>query len=217
MQRTEVRPSFSIKTKFNKILENAHPKTFHVNIMTKISAFKTRLAIQKIKAGEVIAYPTEAVYGLGCDPLNEQAVLNLLALKKRSIEKGLILIASSLSQLEPYLQLNDKIISRVQTTWPGAVTWIIPSQLWVPKWLTGEHSSLAVRVTNHPVAKLLCEKYDTPIVSTSANTSPRPPATQSWMVSKSLGNKDLFVMPGKVGGLKQATPIYDVLNQLKVR
>lgn len=185
--------------------------------MTKTSSFKTRLAIQKIKAGEVIAYPTEAVYGLGCDPLNEEAVLNLLALKKRSIEKGLILIASSLSQLEPYLQLNDEIISRVQATWPGAVTWIIPAQPWVPDLLTGDHSSLAVRVTNHPVAKLLCEKYGKPIVSTSANTSSRPPATQPWMVSKSLGNKDLFVMPGKVGGLKQTTPIYDVLNYLKVR
>ncbi|MCK5190097.1 MAG: Sua5/YciO/YrdC/YwlC family protein, partial [Methylococcales bacterium] len=104
--------------------------------MTKTSSFKTRLAIQKIKAGEVIAYPTEAVYGLGCDPLNEEAVLNLLALKKRSIEKGLILIASSLSQLEPYLQLNDEIISRVQATWPGAVTWIIPAQPWVPDILT---------------------------------------------------------------------------------
>ncbi|NOR70927.1 MAG: tRNA threonylcarbamoyladenosine biosynthesis protein RimN, partial [Methylomarinum sp.] len=120
--------------------------------MTK-SSIKIRLAAQKIQAGEVIAYPTEAVYGLGCDPLNEEAVLNLLALKKRSIDKGLILIASSLTQLEPYLQLNDEIRSKVQATWPGPVTWIIPAQTWVPQWLTGQHSSLAVRVTAHPIAK----------------------------------------------------------------
>ena len=185
--------------------------------MTKTSSFKIRLAIQKIDAGGVIAYPTEAVYGLGCDPLYEEAVLNLLALKKRSVDKGLILIASSLSQLEPYLQLNNEIVSRVQATWPGPVTWIIPAQPWVPKWLTGKHSSLAVRVTAHPIARMLCEINGGPLVSTSANTSAKPPATRSWMVSKSLSNSDLFIVPGKIGGLKQATPIYDVLSHQQIR
>ncbi len=184
--------------------------------MTK-SSIKIRLAVQKIQAGEVIAYPTEAVYGLGCDPLNEEAVLNLLALKKRSIDKGLILIASSLTQLEPYLQLNDEIRSKVQATWPGPVTWIIPAQTWVPQWLTGQHSSLAVRVTAHPIAKLLCEKNGEPLVSTSANTSSKPPATKSWQVADCLNDRKLFVVPGKVGRLKQATPIYDVLNHRQIR
>ncbi|MCK5121513.1 MAG: threonylcarbamoyl-AMP synthase [Methylococcales bacterium] len=184
--------------------------------MTK-SSIKIRLAVQKIQAGEIIAYPTEAVYGLGCDPLNEEAVLNLLALKKRSIDKGLILIASSLTQLEPYLQLNDEIRSKVQATWPGPVTWIIPAQTWVPQWLTGQHSSLAVRVTAHPIAKLLCEKNGEPLVSTSANTSSKPPATKSWQVADCLNDRKLFVVPGKVGRLKQTTPIYDVLNHRQIR
>ena len=182
-----------------------------------LSAFKVRLAAQKLHAGEVIAYPTEAVYGLGCDPLNEEAVLHLLHLKNRSIDKGLILIASSLYQLEPYLQLNNTIVSRVQATWPGPVTWIIPAQPWVPQWLTGKHSSLAVRVTNHPIARLLCEKNEGPIVSTSANTSSKPPATTAWAVSKNLASDELFIVPGAVGKLKQATPIFDVLSQHKLR
>ncbi len=184
--------------------------------MTKTS-IKIRQAVHKIHAGEIIAYPTEAVYGLGCDPLNEEAVLTLLALKKRDIDKGLILIASCLSQLEPYLQLNPPIRSQIQTTWPGPVTWIIPAQTWVPQWLTGQHSSLAVRVTAHPIAKLLCEKNGEPLVSTSANTSTQPPATKSWMVADRLNNRELFVVPGKVGTLKQATPIYDVLNHQQIR
>ncbi|MCK4840290.1 MAG: threonylcarbamoyl-AMP synthase [Methylococcales bacterium] len=184
--------------------------------MTKTS-LKIRQAIHKIHAGEVIAYPTEAVYGLGCDPLNEEAVLNLLALKKRDIDKGLILIASSLSQLEPYLQLNEQIKLKVQATWPGPVTWIIPAQTWVPQWLTGQHSSLAVRVTAHPVARLLCETLGGPLVSTSANTSKKPAATKSWQVARCLNDRELFVVPGKVGRLKQATPIYDALSRIKVR
>lgn len=182
-----------------------------------MSSFKIRLAVQKIKAGEVIAYPTEAVYGLGCDPLNEETVLNLLAIKRRTVDKGLILIASSLHQLESYVQLNDEIVSRIQSTWSDPVTWTIPAQPWVPEWLTGKYSSLAVRVTCHPVARLLCEKYGEPLVSTSANISSKAPAVQSWTVSKSLGINGLFIVPGQVGGLKQATPIFDVLSQQQIR
>ena len=182
-----------------------------------MSPFKIRLTIKRLNAGKVIAYPTEAVYGLGCDPLNKNAVLNLLNLKKRPVEKGLILIASSLSQLEPYLQLNSTIISKITSTWPGPVTWIIPSQPWVPTWLTGKHNSLAVRVSAHPTVKLLCEQYGRPIVSTSANISTKPPATRSWMVSKNLNDTCLFILSGQVGHLNQTTPIYNVLNQQKIR
>jgi L-threonylcarbamoyladenylate synthase len=187
------------------------------NSMTVVSSFKTRQAIQKIEQGEVIAYPTEAVFGLGCDPLNQEAVYKLLALKKRKLDKGLILIASSLEQLEPYLLLNQTINRRIKKTWPGAVTWIIPAQSWVPEWLTGEHTSLAVRVTAHPIARQLCQHYGQPLVSTSANTANQASATKSWQVLKSLNVDDLFVMPGSVGGLKQATPIYNVLNQQQLR
>lgn len=182
-----------------------------------MSTFKIRQAVQRIHRGEVIAYPTEAVYGLGCDPLNEEAVESLLAIKKRPVEKGLILIASSLSQLEPYLQLNNTIISRIQTTWPGPVTWIIPAQTWVPEWLTGQHSSLAVRVTAHPIARLLCEQNGEPLVSTSANINTKPPATRCWKIANHLENTEIFVLPGQVGNLKQTTPIYDVLDDKKLR
>jgi L-threonylcarbamoyladenylate synthase len=182
-----------------------------------MSTFKIRQAIREIDQGKVIAYPTEAVFGLGCDPLNEAAVLKLLALKKRSVDQGLILIASSLRQLEPYLQLTPSISAKVQATWPGPITWIIPCQSWVPQWLTGQHSSLAVRVTAHPIARLLCEENAAPLVSTSANIHHKPPATHAWQVSKSLGGKDIPTLSGQVGHLKQATHIYDVLSQRQIR
>jgi len=183
----------------------------------KISPFKIRTAIQQVNQGEVIAYPTEAVYGLGCNPLNEEAVFKLLALKKRSVDKGLILIASSIEQLDPYLQLTEEIVTRVQASWPGPVTWIIPVQPWVPNWLTGEHNALAVRVTNHPITRLLCEENEGPLVSTSANTNTKPAATKSWQGAKNLKADNFFLVPGEVGGLKQATAIFDVLNHQKLR
>lgn len=184
--------------------------------MPYMSAFKIRQAVQKMDSGQIIAYPTEAVYGLGCDPLNEEAVLNLLALKNRSVKKGLILIASSLSQLEPYLELTPSIFSQINPTWPGPVTWIIPSQSWVPNWLTGEHNSLAVRVSSHPVVHSLCEANGAPLVSTSANIQGKPPATRSWMVRYSLKH-DFFVLSGEVGQSKQVTPIYSALDLEKIR
>lgn len=184
--------------------------------MTTLS-FKISLAVEKIKAGKIIAYPTEAVYGLGCDPLNKQAVIRLLTIKNRPVRKGLILIASSLSQLEPYLQLNNKIRTKVKTTWPGAVTWIIPAQFWVPKWLIGRHSSLAVRVTSHPLARLLCQKMCGPLVSTSANKNSKLPATNTWKVMKNFRASGVFMLAGKLGNLKQATPIYAIDNYQQIR
>jgi L-threonylcarbamoyladenylate synthase len=174
-------------------------------------------AAEQLKAGKVIAYPTEAVYGLGCDPLNEQAVMHLLHIKHRPIEKGLILIAASLQQLEPYLLLNDEILARITPTWPGAVTWLIPAQASVPVWLTGEHNTLAVRVTAHPIAQQLCACYGGAIVSTSANASTEPALKTAAQVFTAFADSDIFVLDGKVGELAQETAIYDAMSAKRLR
>jgi L-threonylcarbamoyladenylate synthase len=174
-------------------------------------------AVQQLKAGNVIAYPTEAVYGLGCDPLNETAVMHLLHIKQRPIEKGLILIAASLQQLEPYLLLNDEILARITPTWPGAVTWVIPAKTSVPKWLTGEHNSLAVRVTAHSIAQQLCRDYGSPLVSTSANATTQPAMRTAEQVVNAFAGSDIFILDGKVGELAQETAIYDAVSGTRLR
>ncbi|CAG1023368.1 partial Threonylcarbamoyl-AMP synthase, partial [Patescibacteria group bacterium] len=159
--------------------------------------------------------PTEAVYGLGCEPMNEAAVLDLLRIKQRPIEKGLILIAASLEQIEPYLCLTDEILERVLPTWAGAVTWVIPAKNTVPRWLKGEHESLAVRVTAHPIAKALCEQYGGAIVSTSANISTQAAFKNAQEVATAF--TELFVLEGALGELAQETAIYDALTGEKLR
>jgi len=181
------------------------------------SNFKIKNAVRHLKAGEVVAYPTEAVYGLGCDPLNEAAVMSLLAIKQRPIEKGLILIASSLEQLRPYLVLNQTIICRITSTWPEPVTWVIPAPPWVPKWLTGEHQSLAVRITNHPIARDLCAQFGGPLVSTSANPTTQPAIKESRKLLKTFAGSDIFIVHGKVGALAQETAIYDAVSVKRLR
>ncbi|MDD5581243.1 MAG: L-threonylcarbamoyladenylate synthase [Methylobacter sp.] len=185
--------------------------------MPYYSTFKIRNAVRHIKAGNIIAYPTEAVYGLGCDPLNETAVMALLDIKQRPVEKGLILIASSLAQLRPYLILDKSVLDRTEPTWPGPVTWVIPARPWVPKWLTGAHKTLAVRVTNHPIASQLCAHYGCPLVSTSANPSTQPAIKDSRKLLKTFAALDIFMLHGKVGGLKQETAIYDAVSEKQLR
>ncbi len=134
-------------------------------------------AARAVRRGGVIAYPTEAVFGLGCDPRNESAVRRILALKHRPWEKGLILIAAHPDQLAPYvLPLDPPLRARVLPTWPGPVTWLLPARPETPTWLRGAHQTLACRVTAHPIARRLCEQAATALVSTSANPAGLPPA-----------------------------------------
>lgn len=190
------------------------PKKFarkKIVITKKEKNIKKAVAI--LKRGGIIAYPTEAVYGLGCDPFSERAVFRLLKLKHRSVGKGLILIASRWEQLENLVKpIAKKLLSKAQATWPGPVTWVFPATNIVPTWIRGAHDSVAVRVTNHHIAKALCEAYCGPIISTSANLEGQPVTQSSKEVSKQFPRGIDFIVSGKVGDLKSPTMIRDVLT-----
>mgnify|MGYP001824793502 FL=1 len=179
--------------------------------------FVLRRAAAVLHAGGIVAYPTEAVYGLGCDPLNRAAVQRLLALKGRPAEKGLILIADDLLRLAPFLgPLTPKMRERVDPSWPGPVTWLLPARPETPHWLRGNHASLAVRVTAHPMAAALCAAFGGPLVSTSANPSGRPPARSPLQVRLRCPGVDL-VVHGPTGDLIKPTPIRDALSGDTIR
>lgn len=171
-----------------------------------------------VKAGGIIAYPTEAVYGLGCDPRDGAAVLRLLALKHRPLSKGLILIAARFEDLQPYIAtLSAETRSKVRRTWPGPVTWLLPARPEVPYWLRGSHASLAVRVTAHPLAAALCRACGGVLVSTSANISDRPPARNALAVRRDFGGDIDYVLSGALGGLDRPTPIIDARSGRLIR
>ncbi len=171
--------------------------------------------IDALNAGGVIAYPTEAVYGLGCDPDNEAAVLALLAIKQRPVEKGLILVAANYSQLLPYV--DDKAIPlekryQIFSSWPGHVSWVLPASQTAPKWITGQFDSIAVRVSAHPVVQQLCLTYGKPLVSTSANLSGQPAITDKVELEHSLGAMLAAIVPGALGGATQPSQIRHALT-----
>ena len=177
----------------------------------EVSPFKLRLAARLLRAGGVVAYPTEGVYGLGCDPLDGAAVETVLRLKGRSRRKGLILIAADFEQVAPFLApLRDpKLRKRLALDWPGPVTWVLPAGWAVPSWLTGGRDSLAVRVTAHAGAAALCRAFGRALVSTSANRSGGTPARSALGVRRLFGDAVHMILHGPLGGRAGPTPIRD--------
>lgn len=176
-------------------------------------------AVAALNNKEVIAYPTEAVFGVGCDPDSEEAVMRLLALKQRPVEKGLILIAASFEQLQPYIddsQLTEAQRATVFSRWPGPVTFVFPAKPTTPRWLTGRFNSLAVRVTDHPVVIALCQAYGKPLVSTSANLSGQPPCRTTAEAKAQFGD-DFPVVDAQTGGRLNPSEILDALTGERFR
>ena len=168
--------------------------------------------VATLRRGGVIAYPTEAVWGLGCDPFDEAAVMRLLAIKQREVGKGLILIAGALPQLEGLLDWSALPAARrdaVLASWPGPNTWIVPATPRVPRWVTGDHAGIAVRVTAHPLVVALTEAYGAALVSTSANLSGRPPAfSRGDLDPELLAGLDALA-PGETDGHTAPSTIRD--------
>jgi L-threonylcarbamoyladenylate synthase len=172
-------------------------------------------AVDALQQGGVIVYPTEAVFGLGCDPDNKQAVESLLAIKQRPVEKGLILIADNYGQLLKYIDDSKIPMDKradIFSSWPGAITWVMPAAKDTPKWLTGQFDTIAVRVTNHPTVKKLCQEFGKPLVSTSANLSGQDTVTSITQARNEFGEQVAFYVDEALGGNTQPSTIKDVMT-----
>jgi len=163
--------------------------------------FRLQQAVRALQRGELVAYPTEGVWGLGCDPDNPWAIQELLALKRRAPGKGLILVAATESQLDAYLcHLSDNERDQLRQSWPGPNTWLVPAPAGTSAWITGGRDTIALRVSAHPTVHALCEAFGGAIVSTSANVSGRSAATTPWQLQQCLGNTRhrVTIVPGRL-------------------
>lgn len=178
-----------------------------------MNAIHLRQAVRALDAGGVVAYPTEAVWGLGCDPWNERACDRLLAMKSRPWEKGLILVASDAEQLAPFIEVpSNAAWKRAAVTWPGPNTWIFPCSDACPMWISGDQESVAVRITAHEGTRALCERYGGALVSTSANPAGRDPAMSATQVRLYFGDALDFLLPGMLGGRDRPSSIRDAMT-----
>lgn len=172
-----------------------------------------------LRDGGVIAYPTEGVWGLGCDPWNEQAVFRILQLKQRPVEKGLILVAASTAQIAALVEpLDEAAWQLLQDSWPGPTTWLLPDpdQL-VPPWIKGKFDTVALRVSAHPLVQALCRASGGPLVSTSANPGSLPPALSRTRVLAWFGGKVDYIVPGRLGGASGPSTIKELASSRVIR
>ena len=171
-------------------------------------------AASVLSLGGIIAYPTEAVFGLGVDPDNEQSLRRLLQIKNRPAEKGLILVAANIEQLKAYVdfgQLSASQLEPILKSWPGAVTWLVP-KVAGNNLLSGQFKSIAVRVSAHPAVQQLCLVFGKPIVSTSANFAGQKPASTAAQVKSYFAGQIDYLVSEDLGNSAQPSQIIDALS-----
>ena len=175
---------------------------------------------QQLREGGVLAYPTEAVFGLGCDPRNEAALGRIFELKHRPAGMGVLLIASDFAQVEPYIDLQAvplPVLDEAWATWPGPYTWVFPRAAAAPAWIAGAHAGIALRVTAHEPAVALCRAFGGALVSTSANVHGQPPARSVNELEQAFGAGLDGILDAPLGGRDRPTPIRDALTGAIIR
>lgn len=186
----------------------------------KVSLDEVALLASLLRMGGVVAYPTESVFGLGCDPMSERAVSEVVRLKSRSAEQRLLLIAHSLTDALPWVSLDSvpsERMEQVQASWPGPSTWIFPASLAVPHWLAGTAGNIAIRVTAHRGAAELCRAFGGALVSTSANPHGAAPARDAADVLAYFPSGLDGVLLEPVGGLPRPSTIRHALTGEVIR
>lgn len=180
--------------------------------MSPIVCEKVTQAVWALQRGALIAYPTEAVWGLGCDPFSAQAVAQVLAIKGRDSTKGLIVVAAHVDQLDGLIDWSSVPAGRQRTIldqWPGPFTWVFRAGPKVPVHLMGPEKTLAVRVSAHPLVRTLCLQWGGPIISTSANPSTHPAALTLEEVKGYFKGHSLVVVDGDLGEQRRPSQVAD--------
>jgi len=175
-------------------------------------------AVDALRAGGVIAYPTEYCFGLGCDPRDVDALSRLLEIKQRQRDRGVILVAATLEQVSEYAELkNLSRLDEIIQSWPGPNTWILPAKNSVSAWVRGKHASIAMRISQHVTCQALCTEFGHPIVSTSANRHGQDALLNTSDVMREFSQELNYVVDAPVGHATRASTIRDAISGEQLR
>ena len=167
-------------------------------------------------AGGVIAYPTESVFGLGCDPSNEQAITKILEIKKRTLEMGFVLLTPNIEIVSGWVNMSNKQLKIFSSPSPRPTTYIVPASDSAPKWLAVKNT-LAIRLSNDPFIKNICGLLGLPIVSTSANFHGEQPCRSADEVQKIMGSQLDYIVFKKTGPFNNPSTIVDLSSRKTIR
>lgn len=175
-------------------------------------------AVTALQQGQVIAYPTEAMYGLGCDPFCESALQRIITLKERPSAKGLIIVTDQWERVHTLTQpLTNEQYNVIFDSWPGHTTWLFPASDQAPSLIIGDHSTIAIRISAHPLVQDLCAAYGGPIVSTSANKHQQAPCLNASEVSATFGTDIDCIIDGPIGQAVSASRILHAQDGKQIR
>ena len=173
--------------------------------------------IKSVKNGAIFAYPTEAVYGLGCDINNKDAIQKILDIKKRDVSKGLIVISDNLEKVRGLIDDNYyKTFSELNND-VSHTTWLCPASRLVLPEVTGFSKKIAVRITRHKVSCEICKLLDFPIISTSANRVGDEPIVNFKRIKQYFDNEVDYIIEGELGSSSKPSRILDLLTKEVLR
>ncbi|NDU85584.1 MAG: Sua5/YciO/YrdC/YwlC family protein [Ferrovum sp.] len=187
--------------------------------------WKTRSLRSHLKGGGVLAYPTRAVYGLGCDPRSQRGLRRLLRLKQRPAHKGMIVVSDALARLQPFhMPLSSAEQARCLSRWPGGHTWLIPASRRVSGLLRGRARGLgadrrprvALRQDDYVAVQRLCHRLGMALVSTSANRSGQRPLGTTRACQRLFGHQ-VRVLSGRTQRHARPSTIQDLMTGKAVR
>jgi len=162
-------------------------------------------AARRLAAGEVVAFPTDTVYGLAADPLRPEALDRIFELKARPREKSLVLLLAAAADVAPWAELPPEAIALVAHLWPGPLTLVLRAAAPLPPALLGPGGTLALRVPDHPVARALARALGRPLATTSANRAGQPAPSDAPGVVAELGDQLSLLDAGPCPGGQAST------------
>ena len=171
-------------------------------------------AHEALKGGSIIIYPTEGIYGIGCDALNQNSVNKVVKIKGRGASKSFIVICSDVIQLNNII--DQKYMCYQELLAKDFITWIVPAHKKCPAWLTMKNT-VAVRITNHPVIDNLCKGLNSPIISTSANYSDHSYINDIKKIEVLFANKVDYIVEGELGTEVKSSTIKNIVTKETLR
>jgi len=179
----------------------------------KATVDNIREASKVVKNGGLVVYPTDTVYGLGCDPFNIRAVERVFKVKGERKEKPLPILASDIKLIEKIAYINEKARKIAEKHWPGPITLVVPKKPVLPNVVTCGLASVGVRIPNHTVAIQLINLCDGLLVGTSANKTGKKSPKTAQEANKQLGELVDIVLDGGPTPLGQESSIIDLTSK----
>jgi len=178
----------------------------------KATADNIREASKIVKNGGLVVYPTDTVYGLGCDPFNVGAVERVFEVKGERKQKPLPILASDIDHIKKIAYMSGKARKIAEKHWPGALTLVVSKKRALPNIVTCGFASVGVRIPKHTVAVQLISLCDGLLVGTSANITGEKPPKTALEATKQLGGQVDIVLDGGPSPLGQESSIVDLTS-----